>query len=291
VQYKDEKLPCHLDVTPAERKPCNANDDGSGRLQVPDRPTANWSPSNPKDFADWFEDIANLQMTVLIPEGYRRLIIAKRGETEPLPTHEEIVAPNGLRVGVRLMKRHRDVYALRTGRTKSKPISVLVTTLAAKAYERVAQTNLGRALTPLQILEQVAAEMPNCFDAPRQGGQYRLQNPMDPEENFAEKWNEDPSLPRTFSAWQRELVSTLRYGLMNFPSKARFRAELTEAFGTSAGSACDDNFSEIRNGIYPGLSPAAAQNARVAGRSAALIGLGSAEPTRAAKPEPLDRLG
>ena len=164
-------------------------------------------------------------------------------------------------------------------------------TLAAKAYEHVALRNLGRALTPLQILEQVAAEMPNCFDAPLQGEQYRLQNPKDPEENFAEKWNDDPVLPRTFFAWQSDLVRTLRYGVVEFPSKARFRTELTESFGTSAGRACDDYFAEIRDGVYPGLSAAAAQSARVAGQSAALIGLGSAEPTRAAEPRPLDRLG
>lgn len=290
VQYSDEQLPCHLDVTPAERKPGNPNDDGTGRLRVPDRKITDWSPSNPKDFAEWFEEIADLEMNVLIPEAYRQLVIAKRGETEPLPPHEEITAPNGLRVGVRLMKRHRDMYVERTGRAESKPISVLITTLAAKAYERVARLNFGRTLTPLQILEQVAAEMPNCFDAPLDGEQYRLQNPEDPEENFAEKWNEDPALPRTFYAWQNELVRTLRYGLIEFPSKVRFRAELMESFGTSAGRACDDFFAEVRD-VYPGLSAAAAQMARVAGKSAALIGLGSSEPTRAAEPRPLDRLG
>lgn len=290
VQYSDEQLPCHLDVTPAERKPGNPNDDGSGRLRVPDRKIADWSPSNPKDFAGWFEEIADLEMNMLIPDAYREFVIAKRGETEPLPSHEEITAPNGLRVGVRLMKRHRDVYVERTGRTKTQPISVLITTLAAKAYERVARRNVGRALTPLQILELVAADMLNCFDEPRDGEQYRLQNPKNPEENFAEKWNKDPALSSTFFAWQSDLVRTLRYGLVEFPSKARFRAELTESFGTSAGRACDDYFSEVRN-VYPGLSAAAAQIARVAGQSAAIIGLGSTEPTRAAAPRPLDRLG
>ena len=291
VQYRDEKLPCHLDVTPAERKPGNPNDDGSGRLRVPDRKCANWSPSNPKDFADWFECIANLQMNVLIPEAYRQFIIAKRSETEPMPSHEEIIAPNALRVGVRLMKRHRDMYVERTGRTKSKPISVLVITLAAKAYERVAKRNINQALTPLEILEQVVAEMPKCFDASLSGERYRLQNPKDPDENFAEKWNKDPTLPHAFFAWQNDLVQTFRYGLIEFPSKARFRVELTESFGFSAGRACDDYFAEIRDGVYPGLSAAAAQSARVAGRSAALIGLGSTEPIREAKPKPLDRLG
>ncbi len=291
VQYHDEQLPCHMDVTPAERKPGNPNDDGSGRLRVPDRSDSDWSPSNPKDFADWFEDIASLEINVLIPVAYRQRLLAKRGDTEPLPSHEEVCAPNGLRVGVRLMKRHRDVYVERTGRNKSKPISVLITTLAAKAYQQVAMKNRGQALSPLKVLEQVAAEMTSCFDAPRQGEKYRVLNPKDPDENFAEKWNEDPARAMTFFAWHETLMQSLRYGYVKCPTKQRFRSELTESFGSSAGSACDDYFAQIRSGVYPGLSAAAAQNAAIAGKSAALIGLGSAEPSRAAQPRPLDRLG
>lgn len=290
VNYDDEQLPCHLDITPAENQPGNPNDDGSGRLRVPDQPTAGWSASNPKDFADWFEERADLALTLSIPEGYR-VLLEKRAEAEPLPSHEEITAPNGLRVTVRLMKRHRDVFVERTGRKKSKTISVILTTLAAKAYERVARRHRGQVLSPLQILIEVVAEMPNCFDSPTAAERYRLLNPKDPNENFAEKWNRDPELPRTFSAWHANLLEVLRYGLIDFPSRERFRAELMEAFGTSAGRTCDEYFAEIGNGVYPGLAPAAARRARVAGKSAALVGLGRTEPTRASEPEPLDRLG
>ena len=290
IQYKDQQLPCHMDVTPAERKPGNTNDDGSGRLRVPDRPTAGWSSSNPKDFADWFERIAEMDLTLLIPEGYRTLL-STRAETEPLPSHAEIIAPNGLRISVRLMKRHRDVYVERTGRKKTKPISVIITTLAAKAYERVALRYRGHAISPLAILTEVVSEMRSCFDAPTASEQYRLLNPEDPDENFAEKWNDNPALPRTFFDWHTNLKQTLRYGLVDFPSRERFRSELAEVFGISAGRACDEYFAEVKNGVYPGLSVAAAQQARVASHSAALIGLGRSEPIRASEPKPLDRLG
>jgi len=291
IQYNDASLPCHLDVTPAERRPGNTNDDGSGLLRVPDRKLSNWSPSNPVDVAAWFNAIAEAELTLRLPESYRNWVIAKRGETQPLPSHEEITAPNGLRVAVRLMKRHRDVYAERTGRQKSKPISVIITTLAAKAYAKVATRYAGRPLSPLDLIEAVVREMPNGFDSPSAAERYRLLNPRDGGENFAEKWNEDPARPATFYDWHEALQQTLRYGYLNFPSKERFRRELADAFGTSAGRACDDYFASIGDGTYPGLSPAAANAARVAGTSAALIGLGRQEPTRAAEPEPLDRLG
>ncbi len=291
IQYSDVSLPCHLDVTPAERRPGNTNDDGSGLLQVPDRKLADWSPSNPVDFAAWFNGIAEAELTLRLTENYRNWVIAKRGETQPLPSHEEITAPNGLRVAVRLMKRHRDVYAERTGRQKSKPISVILTTLAAKAYAKVAANYAGRALGSLDLIEAVVREMPNGFDTPTATGRYQLLNPRDAGENFAEKWNDDPARPATFYAWHEALQQSLRYGYLNFPSKERFRRELAESFGTSAGRACDDYMASIGVGTYPGLSPAAANAVRVAGKSAALIGLGRQEPTRAAEPEPLDRLG
>ena len=131
-----------------------------------------------------------------------------------------------------------------------------------------------------------------CFDDSMPDEKYRLLNPCDPDENFAEKWNDNELLVRTFYDWHASLEQTLRYGLMNFPSRERFRGELAKAFGTSAGRACDEYFAEIRTGgEYPGLSEAAARQAQIAGHSAALIGLGRTEPMRAAEPDPLDRLG
>jgi hypothetical protein len=231
-----------------------------------------------------------LEITLVLPESYRR-ILEKRAETEPLPSHEEITAPNGLRVSVRLMKRHRDVYIGRTRRKETKPISVIITTLAAKAYERVAQRFRGQALSPLQIFTEVVAEMPKCFDSPYANERFRLLNPEDQEENFAERWNGNPQLAGTFFDWHSDLEQALRYGFVDFPSRERFRSELMEVFGTSAGRACDEYFTEIKNGVYPGLSAAAAQKARVAGQSAALLGLGRSEPARASEPKKLDRLG
>ncbi|MFK7974511.1 MAG: nucleotidyltransferase [Halioglobus sp.] len=290
IQYEDKQLPCHMDITPAERIQGNTNDDGSGRLRVPDRPTRGWSPSNPKDYAAWFERIASLDVSVSTPEGYR-LLISKRAETESLPTHEEITAPDTLRTGVRLFKRHRDVYVARTGQEDSRPISVIITTLAATAFERVATRRHGQTMTPIEILLEIVSEMPKCFDESRSGEQYRVLNPADKSENFAEKWNSNPSLPTAFFAWRQQMERTLHYGYLNFPSRERFRNELAEVFGTSAGVACDDYFDQIRSGEYPGLSAAAANMARIAGRSAALVGLSRNEPTSESKPKSLNRLG
>lgn len=290
IDYSNQEVPCHMDVTPAERRPGNEKDDGSGLLRVPDQPSKWWSPSNPKDFSAWFEQIAQMELNVLVPESYRRRFLAKGG-AEPLPSHEEIKAPNGLRVAVRLMKRHRDVYVDRTGRKKTKPISVIITTLAARAYERIALRSRTAPYSPMEIIAEVVSEMRNCFSTPRSGEKYRVENPQDPSENFAEKWNDNEQLAATFFSWLRELQQALRYGYIQFPTRERFRSELVAAFGTSSGAVADEFFAEITNDVYPGLSEAAANRARLAGKSAAIVGLGSEEPTQPARPKPLKRLG
>lgn len=290
IQYEDQSLPCHMDVTPAERQPGNQYDDGQGKLRVPDQRTRSWSPSNPKDFADWFDQITQVELPVLRTLEYRKLT-EDRGDTEPLPSHEDITIPNLLRVIVRLMKRNRDMFVERMGRKGSKPISILITTLAAKAYLRVALRANGKPLSLLQILIQVAEEMPQCFDNPQPGELYRLENPKDESENFVEKWGEDPTLRQTFHLWLDHFKETLRYGMMNFPTQERFRDELIEVFGKSAGKACNDCFEKNNHGVYPGLSVLAEEKARAAKRSAGVFGLASTEPSVAARPKPLNRLG
>lgn len=290
VQYADDKLPCHMDITPAQNQLGNLKDDGSGRLRVPDRPTAAWSPSNPKDFADWFDTCAQRELTLKLPDEYR-VLMQKRAEAESLPSHAEITAPNGLRVAVRLMKRHRDIYVQRTGRKKTKPISVILTTLAGKAYERVALRHQRQSVAPLQLLIDVVAEMPNCFDEPLGTESYRLVNPADPQENFAEKWNDDADLMHTFFDWHKHMERSLRFGLVEFPTRARFRNEIEETFGVTAGKACDEYFSRISSHASLGLSKAATRTSENAQQTAAVLGLGDKEPSRAARPKPLDRLG
>lgn len=290
IKYANEQVPCHLDVTPAVARRGNHSDDGSGLLVVPDRPTSSWSPSNPKDYAEWFEDIASLELNVSVPPAYRQRLLEKAA-TEPLPSHEEIKAPNGLRVAVRLMKRHRDLYVERTKRSKTKPISIVITTLAGLAYERVAQRSLHRSLSPMQVIAEVVDEMANFITTPSTGGEYRVENPSDPSENFAEKWNDNELLARTFFDWRRELTVVLRYGFIDFPSRNRFRTELVAAFGDAAGPASDEHHSSASSGAIAGLSGAATTRVRRANATAAAVGLSRTEPTAPARPKPLKRLG
>lgn len=76
---------------------------------------AEWPPSNPKGYATWFKSRLSLQRGISI---------------EDMPTHH---MSRRLSQVIQILKRHRDIM-FRNRRTV-KPISIIVTTLAAHAYD------------------------------------------------------------------------------------------------------------------------------------------------------------
>ena len=290
IRYADKSLPCHMDVTPALARKGNPNRDGSGRLVVPDCREESWSPSNPVDYAGWFNELAERELTFMLPRNYV-VLLEKRAEVQPLPSFQEVSAPNLLRVITRLCKRNRDIYVTRTGREKTQPISILITTLIGKSFNLFWQRTRARNLSVYDVLEAVILDIPNQFDPARANEQYWLENPKDSTENFAEKWNRDPHYQETFLGWHKQLCFAFELGFEHCPTRDRFRSELIKSYGQSGGLACDDFFEAVRSQAHPGLSKSAANVARISGQSAIVLGLNDREPTRAADPKPIDRLG
>jgi hypothetical protein len=119
----------HLDITPSIRNPLCA---ASGEL-VPDRDLRTWKPTNPKGYRALFERRASLQ------PRFRRVAVeeGKRSDVEPFPARMQVRGV--LRRAVQLAKRHRDVHFASLDPDLA-PISVIITTLAARSYERACST-------------------------------------------------------------------------------------------------------------------------------------------------------
>lgn len=89
---------------------------------------------------------------------------------------------------VQLLKRHRDV---RYGDDDDKPASIIITTLAAKAYEN-----------ERTLMEALTAVVPRMrFGIEQKNGEHVVANPVDPRENFADKWREKPRKAHLFFEW------------------------------------------------------------------------------------------
>jgi hypothetical protein len=59
-------------------------------------------------------------------------------------------------------------------------------------------------------LLEVIARLPDFIEVNPQTARYRVANPSHSDENFAEKWNDDPNLARWFFTWHRRVVADMK---------------------------------------------------------------------------------
>jgi hypothetical protein len=94
-----------------------------------------------------------------------------------------------LQSAVQILKRHRDMRFSES--PESKPSSIVITTLAAHAYQHETSVS-GALLSILSRMEQ--------FIERRDTG-YWIANPSDLRENFADRWRAEPELKDAFYDW------------------------------------------------------------------------------------------
>lgn len=146
--------------------------------------TRDWSRSNPKAYSNWFR-------SKVVEAAVRRKADggptgSVRAEVESMPTFR-IRTP--LQSAVMILKRHRDRMFAK--RHDDRPISVIITTLAAHAYN--GELTIGTALIAILSRMDQFIETVNGVDY--------IRNPTDPFENFADKWSKHPERRAAFHEW------------------------------------------------------------------------------------------
>lgn len=192
----------HMDITPST---IDEEHYGDGEM-VPDRELSDWKESNPIGYAKWVEGIDSISPTI---SSIRMTM--ESASIEPLDTDN---SNNGvLKRFIQIIKRNRDFYFQEHSLGDYAPISILLTTIAAKAYkmcvERKSYTDM------LELFEDVLRAMPLFIQRGDDWGEtkYMVENPSHPKENFAEKWNDSMLYEHAFSTWNSDfirLVSELR---------------------------------------------------------------------------------
>lgn len=152
--------------------------------------TSNWPRSNPKGYASWF----NERMAVALQRRKRLLVesLQKRGVEASIETMPDYRVRTPLQSAVMLLKRHRDHMFVRDNDIK--PISVIISTLAAHAYSQE-ETIAG-------ALASILANMHHYVHS--DGRSYQIPNPTDPLENFADRWQKDPRRADAFFLWLKQ---------------------------------------------------------------------------------------
>jgi hypothetical protein len=188
----------HLDITPAI--PNRACPNG-GEL-VPDKQVRDWKPTNPKGYKELFERRAALMPSMRI----RKMIAADSAafaNVEDFPVYSD--NKGILRRIVQLVKRHRDIY-FQDVKDDIAPISIILTTLAAQAYEYcVAQFTFD---TEIDVLIGTVRMMPHFIERHVIGGRrlFVVPNETTQGENFAERWNTEPARAAAFYEWHGQAL-------------------------------------------------------------------------------------
>lgn len=175
----------------------------------------NWLPSNPFGYAKWFIDKAELDTIKLF---------SLNESIQPVPKFQKRRLP--LQRVVQILKRHRDMMFKDD---KEKPISVIITTLAASAYRK--QTNVLEAL--IDVIDRMHLYIKDTVDQDT-GEEYRfVGNPVNPSENFADRWRDTPAKERKFNDWLKKVKSDILNASQQTGQPHIIRL-LSESFGENA---------------------------------------------------------
>jgi len=159
-----------------------------------------WPKTNPKGYSEWFKQQMKPEFERLLKEAEYKL----EANIEDVPDWK-VKTP--LQRAIQILKRHRDMMY---GEDELKPISIIITTLAAKAYRH--ESNVFEALRTILNNMQHYIE-----DEPKNGKIIKwVKNPVNPEENFADKWEHDNRLQDCFFEWlksaKHEILEAIEEG-------------------------------------------------------------------------------
>lgn len=147
----------------------------------------NWMKSNPFGYGKWFFNIANIDFE-------KALWMSEA--VQPVPKYQKNKLP--LQRVVQILKRHRDIMF---NGDEHKPISIIITTLSTRAYQK--DGNIMDAL--VNIINQLENEIEVRYSEEHGKMIKWIGNPVNQEENFADKWPENPKKEENFYAWLKQV--------------------------------------------------------------------------------------
>ena len=165
-----------------------------------------WLKSNPDGYALWF--------------AHRCKSMSEKRENlfeAVMPVGKYVKEKTILQRIVQILKRHRDIMFKDD---EDKPISIIITTLAGRSYN--GESSL------LEGLYNVVGSMESHIKR-NPNGEFVISNPVNPEENFADKWPTHPKRKENFFKWLRQVKSDVE-NIMNARG-LQLRENVGSAFG------------------------------------------------------------
>ena len=209
-----------------------------------------WLTNNPKGFRTWFDE-KNAPFLAASRASYRECLFEENralfSSVEEIP-HE--LDRSALQRVIQILKYHRDVYYAKfKDGDELKPISAIinvVTTQIASQHDPncsvfelleyiLGELNIYAQQEKLTFreFEQIYGNR-NVFSRP--DGKWYIANPANPEDNLADKWNQDTRIPTYFFRWANAVKTDLIESLQQ-EDEQQFRAAIENGFGNTSVTA------------------------------------------------------
>ena len=239
----------HLDVLPAVL-------DGFGLLSTAlaitnkNGSAYSWSASDPRGYGVWFDEKNSAAFTRAVVEQKQNIQRRASLIYASIDKVPDQLVRTSLQRSIQIMKRHRDLCFNDHNRIDYAPISIIVTTLATHLFGNEADVYsalsgiVGKLRAHAALVEGKAIDrslVEKGLIQRRSDGTWYIGNPVNPTENFADRWHEDnDARARAFFAW----VDSLQNDLLNILSEANPRL-LKEQLGRTLGAAVVSKHLEI----------------------------------------------
>jgi hypothetical protein len=218
-----------------------------------DKDTYGWSKGNPHGLIDWFKRI-NAPYLQIVSEYQRRLLVEQRAYASIEDVPEPLLKSSLQRV-IQLFKRHRDVRFDGQADYDYRPISIIITVLTAQIADEKKLYNA----TVHELFQAVVEELCHystlnqdyyAFQAERLAQRnaviirrdnegWHLCNPVNPYENFAERWVEDGNArAKAFFKWVNWVKADFDFDRADSAEKF---TSLQQTFGESATKSIYSN--------------------------------------------------
>ena len=249
---EDDGIGFHLDVLPCVPDPLLSQDVdqrfGVKAVALTDRKkqqqTYDWGAANPNGYGDRFDErqrVAFRRMSTLRKAQIQSRYSDLYARIDDVP--DQLVC-TPLQRAIQILKRHRDMRFAGHADEADKPISMIITTLAATAYQQESDLYSTLANFLDQIQHYQTTELIRC-----ENDEWVIKNPVNPNENFADRWNEpDSRKADAFFQWINWVQEDMDE-ILNVTTRGGLETKLKSLFGDTPGRRAALNYT----GEVPGL--------------------------------------
>lgn len=212
---EEDDIGFHVDVLPSvEEAESHVHIHAIAATNKDQHQEYSWTTSNPKGFAEWFYQVNGEAFQRVKSIQKYQIFNHQRQLFNSIDEVPNIHVKTPLQKAIQLLKRHRDVRFSQSEIENFKPISMVITVLAATCYrnestifetlEHLIDTLISQAsqLDSSFVFNEHLASSAYTLINRTSDGRWVIPNPTNPDENFADRWHENEhSRAKAFFQW------------------------------------------------------------------------------------------